>query len=721
MKRVELLVPAGNKKCAIAAIKNEADAIYLGGKFFNSRMYAENFSNEELEEIVYLAHLYNVKVYVTINTIIFNDEIESFVKYVSFLEEIKVDAVIVQDIGMIYLINKYFKKMVIHASTQVNTFNKYTLKFLKKLGVKRVVVARELSLEKIKEIKNYIDEIEIFVYGALCVCFSGNCLLSYLNGKRSANRGCCAQACRLSYKLYENNVLKDSGYLLSTKDLNTLPRLNDLIESGVSSFKIEGRMKSPEYVFYVTKIFKDKINKYYLKKNNKLNNMEIDNLKVLFNRKFTTGHLFHENIINKSTCNHQGIVIGKTIEIKKDFIKLKLDKDLNISDGIRFKNANLGMIVNKLYDKNKYLVSKISAGNIGYIPNKVNLKNPDILLKTFDYVFTKNINDYSLPKVNLNMEFRAFINQKLYLKIYDEKDAIIVYGNIVEKSINYPITKEKIEEQLNKLGNTIFIANKIEIKKDNNIFINIKDINELRRNAINKFISLKKQKNKNNSIKLLKFSETKANNDIIVSVSNEKQLKTCLKYNIKTFYTPSYKLYLTYKNKLNIFYKTLLNEDNLKNFKNEKLVVSDLGSIFKYTNDNLVRTDYLLNICNDYSISIIKQFVDKICLSLELNTNMLSKIADKEKCEILIYGQVIAMNIKGNIFNIKNHAYIEDINKNKYPVIYNDNNHNTLIYHKNKINKIHEIENFKNFVIRLDFFDESSKEIEDILKKVLKN
>ena len=242
----ELLSPVGNRESLYQAIHNGCDAVYLGGKKFGARMFADNFAPEDLQQAIRYCHLYGVKIYITVNTIIFDSEIEDFLGYIEFLYVNGVDAVIMQDIGMISLVHKKFPLLEIHASTQTHNHNSEGIKLLKDLGVKRVVLARELSLDEIKNIDVDIEK-EVFIHGALCVCYSGCCLFSAMNTNRSGNRGECIASCRLPYELYKNDekIKTDGNYLLSMKELNTSKYLKDILDSDIISLKIEGRMKSP--------------------------------------------------------------------------------------------------------------------------------------------------------------------------------------------------------------------------------------------------------------------------------------------------------------------------------------------------------------------------------------------------------------------------------------------------------------------------------------------
>ena len=300
MKKVELLAPAGNMESLKAAINAGCDAVYLGGYMFGARSFAGNFSDEELIEAIKYAHLYGVKVYVTVNTIIYEREVNMFMEYIDFLHKNNVDAVIMQDLGMMDLVRNTYPNFEIHASTQMHIHNLEGVKNAEKIGLNRVVLARETNISDIKNIKENTDiELEIFVHGALCISYSGQCLMSKMIGGRSGNLGVCAGSCRLPYDLVEINngketKLNKNNYLLSMKDLNSLENLSKLLDVGVTSLKIEGRMKRPEYVYLVTSIYRKAIDSYYLNGSVNIREEDILELKKIYNREFTKGFLFGE-------------------------------------------------------------------------------------------------------------------------------------------------------------------------------------------------------------------------------------------------------------------------------------------------------------------------------------------------------------------------------------------------------------------------------------------
>lgn len=723
MKKTELLIPAGNMECLIAAIHNGADAIYIGGKKFGARAYSNNFTDEEIIEAIKLCHLYQVKLYVTVNTMIYNEETEEVLNYLNFLYNNHIDAVIMQDLGLINLTRKQIPNLEIHVSTQAHNHNEPGIKYYKDLGCKRVVFDRESSLEEINNIKLDIEK-EVFVYGALCICYSGNCLFSALNGHRSANRGMCVGSCRLPYKLIKDNKITDEGYLLSTKDLNTIPNLKQILDSHINSLKVEGRMKSKEYVALVTKTFRKQIDNYYHNQAVKLTKEEETNLLKTYNREFTKGYLFNaQNIINSKTSNHQGINIGQVIKVTKDKIYIKLTEDLHQEDAIRLSN-NTGMYLNTLYNEKGLLVNEVLKNNICQIDNKDHLKEDSIIntnvLKTIDYKLNQELNNYELKRIPVAITFKAHLNDQISLNISDRVNNITITGKYPEKALKTPITEDTIVKQISKLGNTPYILDKMNIDIDNNLFINIKDLNELRRNAVTELINITQNiKPYHNEINLPSLKEkTTTKPQISILTRTEEQLKTCLTNNIDIIYTTDQNIYQKYKTNNHIYLRLDRVLTNLPNYQNERLLCSEIGSINKYHQDNTIRSDYYLNIANDYSIDTLSNLnVQSITLSVESNLNVLNKIKNKADSEIIIYGTLENMIIKNNIFNLHHEqAYLEDYKNNLYPLTYDNHTH---IFNHEKINYLNNLTELKGFgTYRLELFNETPEELQSLINKV---
>ena len=339
--KIELLAPVGNFDCLKAAVQNGADAVYLGASNFSARASATNFNYEDLKKAVEYAHIRNVKVHLALNTLIKNNELNSALELASYAYEIGIDAIIVQDLGLAQILLKNFPKMPIHASTQMTIHNLEGVLQAEKLGFSRVVLSRELSFDEIDYIcRNSNIEIECFVHGALCISYSGQCLMSSIIGGRSGNRGKCAGTCRLPYELIEikENKTVEKGYLLSSKDVCTLDILPDLIDAGVKSFKIEGRMKSPEYVGIVTSIYRKYIDLAESNQQYIVDEEDRKKLMQIFNRGgFSTGYLkgkLGKNMMYTKKPNHIGIYAGDVISYNenKGYVKFKARENIELGD-----------------------------------------------------------------------------------------------------------------------------------------------------------------------------------------------------------------------------------------------------------------------------------------------------------------------------------------------------------------------------------------------------
>ena len=739
MKKVELLSPVGNMEMLYQAVHNGAYAVYLAGKRFGARKYANNFDDKEIIYAIKYCHLYGVKVYVTVNTMIYESELDDVLEYLKFLHINGVDAIIMQDIGLISKVGYYLPNLEIHASTQLHNHNNSGAKLLKELGVTRIVFDREMSISDIKNINIDIEK-EVFVYGALCVCYSGCCLFSSLNGGRSGNRGECVGSCRLPYKLIENNkyIKTDGKYLLSTKDLNSLPNLKSILDSGVDCLKIEGRMKSPYYVGYVTRVFRKLIDKYYENEEMVLGNEELTNLKKLFNRGFTTGYISNNNdIMNIKSPNHIGIKIGEVIDVNKDKIYIKLDRDnLNQEDGIRFIGSDKGMIVNRLYNMKNMLVNNISIGNVAVIDNKIGLIKKDIVVKTIDSKLVNDIRNYNEKKISIDFEIEAKVENKFKVCVSDGINTINKEFDVIDKARSMPISENDIINSFSKLGNSPFIINNIEIDMDNNIFIPKSILNNYRRIVIDELINIRENSNKDNII----INDIKDNNynidkninnkiNINVLVRNREQLECCIDNNIDNIYIDNYELYNEYKDKYdNIYYKVnrVYNDSKYKNF---KLLLGDIGSIYNLSKDNYVVSDYYLNVSNRYSISLLNRLgAKRITLSCELDDNEIRNVMNNcnSDIELIIYGRLELMIMKYDIlnylsnYNKNNKYYLESITGKKYPIILDKNSH---IMHSDIIDKINSINEYKNMGInnfRIELFDEDKNDIEKIINKIKK-
>ena len=626
---MELLAPAGNKESLIAAINNGADAIYLSGKKFGARAYALNFSDEELKEAIRIGKIYGVKIYVTMNTLVKENEVEEFLDQVEFLYVNGVDAILMQDFGMICLCLKKFPNLEIHASTQAHNVSKEGIDFLYKLGVKRVVLPREMSLEEIKQIETPVEK-EVFVHGALCVSYSGRCLMSQVLGGRSGNRGECAGCCRFPWKLFKDNRLINEGYLLSMKELNLSEDVRRLTPY-VDSLKIEGRMKSPSYVSFITNYYRKILNEENITKTEK------ENLQSLFYRGFTKGHLLASNdLINKTSPNHIGLPIGKVLEVTDDKIIILLDKELNQEDGIRFLESGKGMIVNYLYDIKGNLISKGNAMQKIILDNKIGLTSLDTVSLTTNHKLMTTF-DTITKKVPIKIKVTAKKNRPFEIVFIKDNIEVKEQGNIVEQARNAAVTKERLILQVEKLGNTPFNSKNIEVEMDDDVFIPMTEINVIRRTLTERLIGKLRMNFKDSITNRVKLDYINVDN---VDINTYKEIPAC-----------QFEL----KEKSGIIHEII--DGREKDF----IAASSC------------------NITNSYTAYFLAYYGYKgVTLSTELTDNELnilaSKIKEKTNIALFVENNINneVMTIKGNILAIDstNKYYLEDPKGRKFKVKY---------------------------------------------------
>ena len=565
----ELLAPAGNIEAFKAAISNGCNAIYLGMQKFGARAYSSNFDIASLQECIKYAHLRDVKVYVTMNTIVFEEEIEEVKALLHELNEIGVDGIIVQDLAVFDFIKCNFSDMEVHCSTQMGIDDLEGTLLCKELGANRVVLAREVSIDKVKEIKKIAKiPIEIFVHGALCVSYSGNCLMSGLIGYRSGNRGRCVGSCRKKYKLIDKNddSIIGENYILSTKDLNTIDYINDLKD--IDSLKIEGRMKEPSYVANV-------VSKYRKALDSNIDQNDKEDLYKTFNRTYTKGYLFNEDkkeITNVLRPNNYGYKIGKITKFYKGMYELRLNKLLNQNDIIRIdhNNEDINLSVVKIYDKNGNLINK--ANDVCYIKVKEQLSVGDIVYKTKDYLFHKELD------INLEKEFKRFpLNIKVYAcpnsKLIIEAEGLgftYLYESeeLLSEALNNPTDVSQIIKSFSKLNDTIFKLDNVEYE-EYNAFIPAKLLNNARREIVEKLYDLKINSKSKRTIKVKekeKISFEPKEPYLTAYVTTKEQYEACIESGIKEIY---------YENVVR------RNQNNYEG-KDGQLLIGGFGGLYKF-------------------------------------------------------------------------------------------------------------------------------------------
>ena len=519
---IDLLSPVGSFECLKAAVQNGANSVYFGANLFSARAYASNFDLEDLEKAIIYAKTRGVKTNLTLNTLVTDTEFNDAFELAKKAYEFGIDAIIVQDLGLAKQLIKSFPDLDIHASTQMTAHNLQGVLELQELGFKRVVLSRELSLQEIEYIcKNSNVEIECFVHGALCVSYSGQCLFSSMVGGRSGNRGKCAQPCRLPYKLIENDTEIDKGHLLSTRDLCGLDFIPDLINTGVTCLKIEGRMKSSEYVATVTRIYRKYIDlaEKLISENSidlyKIDDIDRKNLLQVFNRGMSSsGHLTTEpnkNLVFKDKPNNMGLFLGKVQKYNKNkgYITVKLQESIEVGDTISLEKETGSYNVSELMDKNRNIKSTSIGqtvtigrmkGNIYLGDNIYKMSSKELNLLVQESLNGEHrkvpLNCEIIIKHNEPLKIRAFFDfnnildknllKHNYLSIYSGLDITYSSDVIPEAAQNRPLEKEKVIAQINKTTDSIFEFVNIDVVLDYDIFLPgfSAVLNNLRRNVL---------------------------------------------------------------------------------------------------------------------------------------------------------------------------------------------------------------------------------------------
>ena len=766
---IELLSPIGDFDCLKAAVQNGADSVYFGGSLFNARYNAHNFDADELKQAIQYAKLRNVKVDFTLNTLIKNNEFADAVELANYVYSLGVDAIIVQDLGLARYLIKNFPDLPIHASTQMTIHNLHGVKELEELGFKRAVLSRELSLDEIQYIcKNTNIEIETFIHGALCISYSGQCLFSSSIGARSGNRGKCAQPCRLPYKLFSTNNQKqklnqnksdtnnsincnnndndnnsnncnnnsnynnhnncnnnnndtclDSGYLFSPRDLCGLNYIPQLINAGVSCLKIEGRMKSPEYVATVTKIYRKYIDLAYSQKDYIVDQNDIDELMQVFNRGGFSSANFestpNRNYVFKEKPNNIGIYIGNVSKLNKEkgLVRLTLKNNVQIGDKISFEKEEHKYTISELMCNNNNLREANTGDTVVIGRMKGNLHLGDKVYKLTDAVKSKKIDEF-IQKENKKIPLSAHIIVKkgvpLSLEVtscdkengnYFSMSAKSVIDILPIDAITNPISEDRIKEQLCKTTNSQFEFKYIKVDLDDNTYVpKISYINQLRREclekleeqAIKRFSRNKKnielssnnsdinsiaQNNSNKSIiiqnNLCKNNIIQNNSDISVTgsnITNNENSKICLLLNeldldydyskisnVDNIYVPL--KYLKNKQYWEII-KTLSRNNNLYIYL--PTVLKDNFRNFYFNDIDAIIKKYKIKglICSNLScINYFSNLKGKLDLVANYTFNVFNNYTINELAEIGIKRVVLSPELdESNLKNITNNSII---------------------------------------------------------------
>lgn len=718
IKLPELLAPVASMDHLKIAINAGASSIYLSGKKYGARKFAENFTLEEIEKATSIAHLHNVKVYVTVNTLIKEDEIEDVLNYLSFLYRIGVDAVLVQDLGLLELINRYIPNLKVHASTQMTLENQLKLDYIEKKGVKRVVLPREMTKEEIANLNTKM-ELEIFAHGALCYSYSGQCLMSSFKGGRSGNRGSCAQPCRQKYR-----INKKEDYYLSPKDLSLFDCLEEIVNLDIDCIKIEGRMRNKEYLAIVVHNYRQALNK--LKSRKKYENEEIN---LVFNRGFTKGQFMHCS--SKSLRpGHLGLNLGFVYDCENNKIAIKLKDSIKTipkkGDGLLIlnKNKSYGFEVSKdpilttenLFNKGK--IKKLKNTNrkdrILIIKRVKENKQINFDLTDCDVYLTKN-NDIIKKTKEIENSGNSYIKSKLRLTFSVKNNYPVLKGNLkgikeevigevpFEKPIKKAITQDTIKKQLLKLDKYPFKLENININYKNNLFLPISEINKLRRRLLKKLEEKVISSYKHEDF-ILNYKKEKTSSKILSeknisfytnNLNHLKEIKGVKRVYIEippfnsrsneininhmvSFIEEACKIGKDKDYKLIWKWPDIAHENMIKALTKTKGILNKLNYNLEIMNPDF-NSEYgpsSLNITNSESIKSLNNY-KLVTLSPELSKNdlknIMKNITNTEKVEIIVQGNIEIMKSRNRLLNKKEikkikKVYLEDNKGNKYPV-----------------------------------------------------
>lgn len=547
MRNVEILAPAGSYESLRGAINGGCDAVYLGGSQFGARAFAENFDEDTMLRSIDYVHFFDKKIYLTVNTLLHNEEIEE--QLFTYLEKYYMqglDAVIVQDPGVLAFIHRNFPKLPIHASTQMTFTTEQGGELLKEQGVTRFVTSRELGLQEIAQIRQHTKlEIETFVHGALCYCYSGQCFLSSMIGGRSGNRGRCAQPCRMQYQVKDENgkTIVTPPYVLSPKDMCTLDKIPDLVDAGIDSFKIEGRMKKPEYAAFCAYLYRKYTDLYleygkqyhsYLEKHKRELEYDYTCLMDLYNRGgFSSGYFYEKNGPTQMSMvrpNHSGVEVGVVERMKKNRAVLRLCEDIFAQDVLEFRRKDGTVLYEYTVKENTSVKEGVTETNTK--PGSHITPGTKVYRTRRNALLTKIQEDILQKQKRIPVSFFAQIKvgEPLALTCTSKESSVIVYGLPVEAAKSQPMTKEKIEKQFCKLNQTIFVMENCEISMSEAVFVPVGQLNELRREALEQLLNAMAESNRREQpvqqpLDLKEENEDEKETGFTVSVSTAEQAR----------------------------------------------------------------------------------------------------------------------------------------------------------------------------------------------------
>ena len=761
--RTELLAPAGSLEALRAAVECGADAVYLGATNFNARLKSENFNHDDFERAIDYAHSKDVFVYLALNTLVRDDELNLALETARQAANFGVDAFIVQDLGLISLLKANFPDVAIHASTQLSINDSFGVNYASEIGAQRVVLARELSLDEIRKIsKETKTELEVFVHGAICICYSGQCLMSSMLGGRSGNRGQCAQPCRLPYTLFVNGESKSRNHLLSPKDLCGIEEIPKLVEIGVKSIKIEGRLKTPEYVAAVTTIYRKYLD-FALEGVSRFNvaNEDMETLMQVFNRGgFSSGWLnagTKKNLMSVEKPKNWGLPLGQTVKHSdaSQLAQVLLSRSVEIGDGVKIWNGeevSPGAVVSILKKGGEHVkvTSPDELVSIGVIKGRfgAGCKVYQTSSKRLREFLSRKVAE-SPRKVEVSATIDCSLGEKTVLKIFDAKgnEVKVVSELMGESSRKVVLTSERISEQLRKTRDSEFVLEKIEVNLEGGVYFPLSEIGSLRRLALEQLHELRRlQYKRDYPICETTFPRMEDVNEKKVSVLLHKNRMDYLAKNkdIDIVYLPidafddfemlvddGFEVFAWLpagiKESLRDQVDQMVEQAVSKGIAGLLLGgIGDMRYIDRYPALKF-RFNHGFNMYNSKSI---KEFSD-VTVSPELETEQIAKLTG-EHLEAQVYGYLTAMTSAQCFFDFQKcskdslicpaqekSVEIEDARGRKFRMLKSPTDCGTIILASNKLDIINEVSKMKNIMyFRIEMCDESEAEIKEVISRL---
>lgn len=693
---MELLAPAGNWTAMQAAFANGADAVYLGGQKFNARHSADNFSMDQVQKAVEYARVRNKKMYITFNTLIDNQEFSAALDYAYDLYAAGVDAVIVQDLGLLTSLRRLLPQLPVHASTQMTVHNSPAAALLLQQGVSRLVLAREMSIAEIKCLHQDIPgiELEVFAHGALCFCYSGQCLFSSMVGGRSGNRGRCAQPCRLPYQLIkedgrEKRVMDTAGrYLLSPADLCVVDHLAELREAGVTALKIEGRMKRAEYVAVVTSVYRQALDLLQVDASAVIDELQRKKLYQIFNRTLGSGYLLPEHkVLNINRPNNRGVYLGRVISHQAGYLTIKLSEELALGDGIEVwvaQGKGPSAIVRAILVEGT-AVAQAGRGQTVTIPLTGRAAPGDRVFKTHDEALI----NAAQASIELDKEFKIPVRMKvqiesgkpmlLTLEDFKGHRVQVESANTAVASQRQPLQEDTIMEKLGRLGGTPLALQEYQLEYQGGLILPFSDLNDSRRRAVEQLLDLIIDRPPLNIDDRQRFDqEVKAHQPksgrrpsqaalLSIAVSTPEAVRQGVEAGADRVYIAWQGLrgFTVAREDLTSLYRwgkqrgaeivvalpriqqngqmVPGNDSNSAGW--GSFLVGNLGALNWVSQENIASYgDYGLNCFNQYTLDwLLNQGLQGVCLSPELNLEQLHSFSDLSGAELLIHGDLTLM------------------------------------------------------------------------------